>query len=261
MINWFILQTSLNNIPKPNLGLDPKTHNNQQGFTLLEVMVSLGLMVILFSLLYGGFRFGYQAWGKMNVTSARLGEYQATYRIVRTWLSRFHPVIQSSEGRQHTAFYGTQDQVYFTAFMPSYPTRGGLYEVLFSLEQESGAGKLLVSRRFFDPDRDILTRFTRDQGEVLAEGVAENARFEYFGRKSEDVEPLWHGEWLEPHRYPQLIRLRLSEGATSQASWPDLLIPITVNYDSICLYAQPEERGFCDAVRQGEKTVFSEVDQ
>lgn len=246
---------------KKKAGCARDAHGRQQGFTLLEVMVSLSLMVVLFSLLYGGFRFGYQAWNKVSENTIRASEYQSTYRIVGGWLSRFYPAVRSSANNptpdnKRYAFYGTRSQVYFTSFMPSYPTRGGLYEVLFSLEKEEGgdgSGKLTLNRRFFDPEGDITTAFDPDQQVILLEEINEGTRFEYFGRKVEDLEPLWHRDWFEPHSYPTLIRLRFSEGSQSPKAWPDLLIPITVNHDSICIYPRPDDRGFCDAVRLTER--------
>lgn len=227
---------------------------HQQGFTLLEVMVSLSLMVVLFSLLYGGFRFGYQSWDTARENNVRLSEYQSTNGIVRKWLSRLYPAplndsIQDGKGY---AFSGTGTRISFTAFMPSYPGRGGLYEVVLSLEQSStisGFVNLTLNRRFFNADVHRTEPFDPDQKVILLED-AQGAYFEFFGRISGDVTHSWHSDWAELHGLPALIRLRFASTDQSRKNWPDLIIPVMVNHDSICIFPRPENRSFCDAVRQ-----------
>jgi len=229
-----------------------KNCERQKGFTLLEVMISLSLMVLLFSLLYGGFRYGYQSWNVATDKMNRHSEYQTTYRIAGQWLSRLYPA-SIKEPLSETAYYafnGTQSQISFSAFMPSFPTRGGLYEILLSVEKSRNEPeKLTLNRRMFDPHMQRSLPYEPDQKVILLEN-GQGIYFEYFGRKPGDDMPHWYGDWAEPHLYPTLIRIRLSGDQNSLKGWPDMIIPLKVNQDSLCLHPGPEDRLFCNAVRQ-----------
>ena len=70
------------------------------GFTLVEVLISISLFAVAFTLLMGGFRFTSKAWDAGERVSRRSSELETVHRVFGNMLDRLFPVsLQSGNGR------------------------------------------------------------------------------------------------------------------------------------------------------------------
>lgn len=229
-----------------------RQEKNNDGFTLIEVLVALSIMTVIFSLLFGGFSLANKAWDKGIENNIELTNYQASYKLLNQWLSHLYPAsIDDSE----YVFQGSSSHVRFTSFMPGYPTRGGLYEVVFVIEQADdilGATNLVVYRRPYNTDYNN-TDFSADQRTVLIKNINDNAAFEFFGTFANEQQPLWSSSWpfeiseslTAKQWHPRQIRLKLSGENFGRQGWPDMVVPIRVTMDSRCTSPNADDYNLC----------------
>lgn len=228
----------------------------QSGFTLIEIMVGLSILVVAMGLLFGGLRLGNRAWDKAEKNTAEQNAYMTTYRLANNWLGRLYPAITMGRLEPEYAFYGDDRQVRFTAFMPPYPTLGGLYIVELSIEnirdeQDQDIQALVLRRRAFDAEADFELAFSEDfdpeEQHILLEIAEGQMAFEYFTRAEVDYDDYWTSDVDLEEGFPNLIRLKFSsagDGFDNRASqWPDMVFAVYVNMDGACILEEiPEDR-------------------
>lgn len=233
-----------------------KQVKKNSGFTLIEVLVALSIMTVIFSLLFSGFRLANKSWDKGIENNIELTNYQASYKLLNQWLSHLYPTAINDV---EYVFQGSDRQLRFTGFMPGYPTRGGLYEVLFSIEQTddlAGTKNLVVYRRPYNPPDNLNENsidFYPDQRIILLKNINDNAAFEFFGMPAGDQQPIWSSIWpidrtihlTAKQWHPHQIRLKSLGRNLGREGWPDLVVPIRVTMDSRCTSPYSADYNLC----------------
>jgi general secretion pathway protein J len=188
-------------VKRPRLPLG----NAQPGFTLLEVLVAMTLLVVLMSMLYGGLRLSVRSWEALESHTAEAVQK----RTARIWFSRLlgglqtEPQADTADGLQR--FYGNGDHIRFVAELGA-AAHGGLYVVDIKTQEMASAANLITTLQ-----RPI-------QVPQLA--------FGYWGSPTGKEVPHWHRRWQENAvRYPTLVRLASRDGASRD--WPELILPIS----------------------------------
>ena len=220
----------------------------QAGFTLIELLVVLSILGMLMVALFGGLRFGNRAWERSLEETAIQSDYQAFYRISSEWMSRMYPLVTDITGENEYVFSGSRSRVRFVAFMPPYPTRGGLYLVEFALENIRTDGgenrlQLVLYRQIYDAAQDFESNFKPENRTVLIGQMASGAAFDYYGATGRGQDNIWSPEWQETDRYPELIRFKFS--GVGKEAWPDIIVPVRVNMDGACLAPEKIQTSLC----------------
>lgn len=224
----------------------------QAGFTLVELLVVLSIMGVLMVVLFSGLRFGSRAWERSLEETDSLSDIQAFYRISGDWISRMYPVTSDITGENEYVFSGSSSRVRFAAFMPPYPTRGGLYLVEFAIENirtEDGQSRhqLALYRQPYNDREDFQGNFNPESRSLLIDRLAPGAAFEYYGR-AHGQENVWSSNWQKVDQFPEMIKFRFS--GEEKKYWPDLIVPVRVNMDGTCLAPEMPRASLC---RMGER--------
>ena len=186
----------------------PWRRAGEQGFTLIEVLVSLVLLSLLLALLGGTVRYARATWD----AGARL-EREAGYdaiAFVRARLSEAVPLYEPGEaGIVRLNFTGAPDSLSFVAPAPNGPAGAGLYRYALQVTagREGTPGALSVRLSPYYPKR------TGDAGElaethVLADRV-QSISFRYFGRKSLRAQSEWQTAWTRVDALPDLVEMTI----------------------------------------------------
>ncbi len=220
----------------------------QAGFTLIELLVVLSIMGVLMVVLFSGLQFGSRAWERSSDQTDRLSDMQAFYRISNDWMSRMYPVVNDITGENEYVFSGTSSRIRFAAFMPPYPSRGGLYLVEFAIEStpvEDGENRqqLILYRQPYEAEEDFTDNFNPDSRTLLIDQLATGAAFGYYGGSQNGQENVWSSSWQGVDSFPELIRFKFS--GQGRESWPDLIVPVRVNMDGTCLAPEPLPVSLC----------------
>ncbi len=216
--------------------MTPHVLNRGRGFTLIEVLISIALLSIAFTLLLSGFRFTIKAWDAGERTSHRMSDLQVVHRVFNNMLSRAFPVTINDDSDPQFAFEGNPRSLRFAAFLPPYPTAGGLYTIELFLRSEDENELLIMKRSTFDAERF----FEENPGgeEMLLLKTNRDLSFAYFDAKQQ--EGAWSDHWGEAARYPRMVKLAFGDG---EQFWPDILVPIRIDMDTACIF--PDLGRYC----------------
>jgi prepilin-type N-terminal cleavage/methylation domain-containing protein len=187
----------------------PGRTGGEDGFTLIEVLVSMVVLAILVAMLPGAFRFAHATWGAAAKLDRRAG-YAVAGGFLRARLAEAMPLFEQGEaGLRRVAFQGTSASLSFVAASPNGPAGGGLYR--FTLEMGPGgqranaASALLVK---VAPYQAVANPAVEEQ-RVLIENVT-GVAFRYYGRQDLRGEPAWLGAWTRADGMPMLVELTVT---------------------------------------------------
>lgn len=198
-------------------------HPGDAGFTLIELVVALGVLALLASMLPGAFAVAQRAWDTVRRVE-RLDADKAARAFVEQRLMEALPVlVADARGARQSGFRGEARRLSFIAPSASGPAGGGLYR--YDLVAETaGERDALVLRQSMASAATSPT--AADVPRVLSEGLA-GLRFRYFGRAADDQDRRWHDGWPDGDRLPELVEIAESD-ATARVRSPfrSLVVPL-----------------------------------
>ena len=197
----------------------------KQGFTLLEVTVTMTILGLIVLIIFGVFRLGFSYWERGEALQE---EYQKT-RVLSQLISRQiksawpYKVKSRSAGEDYLAFDGKAASMKFVSTFPlkAKQAEGLVYAFYEFKEGGKEAGRLVfyeqrvLMKDFFEEE------FKEDEGTSLFEGIS-TIRFEYL--REEDPQNNQSEEWLEEWNgkdektLPKAIRMTFHYSANVQES-------------------------------------------
>lgn len=174
---------------------------SQRGFTLLELLISIMLLALLTTMLFGGMQLGSRQLGSQTDRLDRAARVSLVQGFLRRQLADAQRLTDPPQARGAVAFTGERDSLRFINPAPASAAVGGL-EVLsveFAEEHGRAAGALLLRRRSDEPGAA-----TRES--VLLDHVRQ-AGFAYFGVAASGEAAAWHASWRDMAYLPSLVRL------------------------------------------------------
>jgi general secretion pathway protein J len=197
-------------------------HQRQGGFTLLEILLSVGLLALVITLAYGSLQVAVQASRSGEALIARTEEMRTAQAFLRRQFSQMLPVPYErlEDSGEEKRFEGDGQAVRFVAPMPGYLSRGGAHVQELALVR--GPSGLQLEFRHaqlngFDPAAGF-----DDEREpvVLIDGIRDG-RFQF--RRIEDDGKLgdWRDDWENPQALPLMLRLELVFDDQDQRQWPE----------------------------------------
>lgn len=201
----------------------------QRGFTLLEALVAMTLLVLMLAVLTGTIRFASQT---RDVTAAKIDSIdnmRIAQDFLRQTLTQAHPKRWLKAVGRPFVFRGDRDEVSLAAPLTARVGVGGLFLLKLSLieseDRKSKAKKLIVARVFPEPDAQEMPDFSSAETTVLAENIAE-LEFHYLGRDDPNADAAWRDDWRDGAKMPEAIRIRIKP--VRGADWPEMIIPMRI---------------------------------
>jgi general secretion pathway protein J len=208
-----------------------------EGFTLVEVLVAIGLLAFGMTLAIAALRGATQASSHAEATAQRAEHLRAVQGFLRMQLSGALPIAfqNDTDSGQATVVIGKNDELRFVAGMPGYLGRGGAYLQSFRLVSAAAGRQLTYEFQQLGPDGPLPAE---RPPQVLLDGIAE-AHFEYRTIDGQGQPGAWHGAWNQTGTLPPLLRLRLRFSDPNN-SWPDFVVAVRLGAASAVASAQPE---------------------
>lgn len=202
--------------------------SSEAGLTLLELLVSLALLGLLFTVLQGGFALGQRVWERATTRlAARIDAVEAAQVFLRDRIARANPAYGRLAGGR-VSFEGDQSRLTFDAPPPDAVGAGTYLRYTLAVGQE-GELELL-----WKPDTHGSPLAPLNRSSILP-GVA-GLELGYFGARGGDPEARWHDTWRQQPRPPDLVRIRLSFPPGDGRIWPDLLVTPWATVDAGCVW-------------------------
>ncbi len=192
----------------------------QRGFTLIEILLSVGLLALVIALAYGSIRVAVQASRSGESLIERTEEMRTAQGFLRRQLSQMLPTPYErlDDSGEEKRFEGDAQGIRFVAPMPGYLSRGGPHVQELVLARVAGGYQLEFRHaqlngfdpaEGFDPEQEPV---------VLIDGIRDGEfsfrRLEVEGELSD-----WMSEWDEPALLPLLLRLDLEFDSADRRDW------------------------------------------
>jgi general secretion pathway protein J len=203
------------------------------GFTLIELVIALSLLVVMLALLWGSLNFAVRSWDTGEARAAQAAERRQADGFLRREMAALFPMRWKDPQVAKLAFEGERDRLRFVSTRAAGSTKPGLALVGLALEENTDLRRRdLVMRRALPP-ADARDFAALDDGErtVLVPGV-EHAEFTYFGTENDLVESTWRDEWPAGTRIPQLVRMRLR--LAGGAELPEFVVALRLGEEAGC---------------------------
>jgi general secretion pathway protein J len=203
------------------------------GFTLIELVIALSLLVVMLGLLWGSLNFAVRSWDTGEARAALAAERRLSSGFLRREMASLFPMRWKDDLVVKLAFEGEKDRLRFVSTRAAGATKPGMSLVGLALEDNRDFRQRdLVMRRAL-PDVDAKDFSALDGGErtVLLAGV-ESAEFSYFGTENDLVEGAWRDDWPAGTRVPQLVRLRVR--LQGGAELPEFVVAMHLGEEAGC---------------------------
>jgi general secretion pathway protein J len=206
-------------------------HGSENGFSLLEVLISLTLFSMVLLLLPGAFRTGKRGWE----TSARIEQSAATKAagdFLRHRLAEAVPLYDRDEsGRVRLAFYGGPQDLSFVAAAPSGPSGGGLYrfKLVTAPGRQTGSSALVLRLSAYRPQS-----FEGEQAlpEHILVPMISSLGFKYFGEQIPGEAATWADKWERSDRLPSLVEIEAGSNGRRLESLGPLRIELRLQSET-----------------------------
>jgi general secretion pathway protein J len=203
------------------------------GFSLLELLIALTLLVALCSVLYSGLRFGTRAWERSETIASATEELVVAQSFLQHALAGSYPLLTVSNVAQPKVdFEGTSDGMRFLAPAPAALSAGGMSRFGLIATRHDNQNLLVMTSRF---------ELTWEEASSSATDVTllrgfERVQFGYFGSERSMDPPTWRDSWTEHARLPELVSIQVQFPAGDRREWPELVVAPRLTVDANCLY-------------------------
>ncbi len=195
------------------------------GFTLVEMLVSLTLLAIAGVLLAEGFVSGRGVWARVEAHTVAGQDVSAAQGLLRARIEELHPATRYVSATPVVDVTGTADHLDFLAPRIGAGSLGDVRRQHLKLT----AGRLELSSIGLHaatsdtPETDVLLRH------------AASLQLSYFGAAPPDGARAWRSAWSQSGAPPELIRVRVAFAPGDRRSWPELIARPGATVDSQCV--------------------------
>ncbi len=208
------------------------SQSGEAGFTLVELLVAMALMLLLGGLMTGGLSFGIRAWERTEQVSEAYTEVEAAQDFLRRTLTNIYPghSLDRNGQRGPLDFEGRFNEIRYISAPPKQLGEGGYVATRLFVEREGAKKSLNVAWCL-----DRLSWKQRATGDCRTASVIEGAsdiRFIY--KTDTDDEAL--SIWRSTRDIPALIGLIVEFEDGDMRTWPDFLVRPRIDQDAGCRY-------------------------
>ena len=191
---------------------------SQRGFTLLELIVSIGMISIIVLILAGALRLAYQSFNSGESRIIELEKHRSSLRIIDSQIQSHVPLSyeDAQEGGKKFYFRGGRDSMQFTTNYSIWGGEKGFVLASYTVRSdEDGTQSLSVSENIIGMEQQRETTLFDDYNQIY---------FEYFYKDPFEEEGRWVEQWEDELNLPTKVRVHLIRGAHDL----NFLIPVRV---------------------------------
>lgn len=216
-----------------------------EGFTLIEMVVSLALVSLICVAMIESLRFAQRTYRQVTVSDAKQRDMFVAQRLIRRTMEQAYPTGQTANSG-NAGFEGSVDRVRYLAPSPLAHHASGLFYYEISVENSATQGRSSTVRSLviaWWPDTSLSGgRPAEPETETLLEDIAGLEIAYYpapqFGgihhSADRSAEANWLHEWRSSGSLPHLIRIRVQYSKGDPRQWQDLLVAPKITHGALC---------------------------
>jgi len=196
-----------------------------RGFTLIEVLLALGIIAFLMAMIYAGLSSAIRSSERGGAEIDRTSKIRVTHEFMRHQFSRMLPLVYAQDRVRGTGevFSGSARKIRYVAPMPGYLGRGGPY-----VQELEFTGKQLLFR-FWMLNGFDAEKIDRSEEPIVLLDQIRRLEFNFRGVDNQSKIGDWSQSWETPQFPPVMVRLRIEFDPESRLVWPDLAVPMLVD--------------------------------
>ncbi len=174
----------------------------KEGFTLLELLISLSLILLVSVVSLGAMRLGYRSVESGDARINAMERFRTSLNIIESQIQSVTPVgwKEKEEDIEKIYFKGSQEALQFCSNLSIWDARRGYLTVDYRVEQgPDGRKKLIAAER---------TVGIANRRETLLLDAMDEIRFEYLSADVAEASP-WTSQWTDAISIPEKIKVHL----------------------------------------------------
>lgn len=201
---------------------------NDNGFTLVELIMALVLLGILSTTLYGAIAFGGRTQMAVGRKSAETDGIASSQLFLRSQLSKAilstsqiasRSKLDASDEPPAADFSGSETRLTFTAPWLTHIGQGQLFR--FDLHIQSG-NLIIHWRPLGHKDGNGIEKGSELVGSrILLSGIS-HLSINYFGIAGQGIESGWQPRWSDSRTLPHLVQIKID--FVDNGPWPELVV-------------------------------------
>lgn len=204
----------------------------ERGFTLAELLVTIGLLALLATLLAGGIgtlRFA-RAGGATRPENE--ADVIAAQTILRARIERMRGVVRLDSSEPRVDAQG--NDLSFSFFAPGLPRFGPDALQRFRLLLSASGDLMLYSASSLETRIDMRDPSLVYWRPTRLIGGVRSIRIGYYGDDPSGSGQRWQTRWVDRNEPPVLVRVELAFAEGDDRYWPTLVIRPLVNVNTAC---------------------------
>jgi len=178
---------------------------NTRGFTLLELLISISLIVMIVVVVAGTMQLGYRSVevGEKKIDS--LNRFRMSLLMIDAQLQSEVPLAYDGENGREFYFKGERKSLQFSTNYSIWDGRRGYVVAAYRIEPDNyGRQVMYVSENVIG---------LKSKRETKLFDTMDDIYFEYFN-KATTTEDKWTPQWTETTEIPEKVRIQIHQGAT-----------------------------------------------
>jgi len=178
--------------------------NSQKGFTLLELLISIVMLVVIVVILAGALRLGFRSVDSGERKIESLERTRVSLSIMDSQIESQIPLTYQEEEATNYYFTGDRSSLQFSTNYSIWGGQKGYVVVTYTVSPEENGKAILYA---FE---NIVG--TEEKKETKLLDSFDDIYFEYFYKGPTDEVGKWVEEWTDTSTIPEKIRLHLVNG-------------------------------------------------
>jgi general secretion pathway protein J len=207
-------------------------HQGEAGFTLVELLVALGLLTLVATVLFASLRFGILAWGRGAAHVDDVEQITFVQNFLRRSIGDAYPLFSvAGANRGQVAFEGTATSLKLLAPSPIALGGGGRSWLMLSLERHDLRTDLVLISQ---PELGDSQVAVISQKPLITN--VQHIEFSFYGRSRGERMAQWRERWMGEATLPELVRIRVEFPQGDARLWPELVVKPRIAVDVGCTY-------------------------
>ena len=190
------------------------TGRGMDGFTLLELMISIAMLGVIVLITAGAMRLGFRAVVTGENKVEHLERMRASLSIIDSQIQSEIPLTYNDDGARKYAFKGARESLQFPTNYSLWSGQMGYVMVTYTVVSQAGGKKALSL------SENIVGAESKREARLF--DAADRISFEYFFKDPTEEEGRWVEQWTDETNIPEKVKLHVIQGSQDLS----LIIPM-----------------------------------